>query len=109
MLKTPKYKVHEKRIYDILSDEVEEIDAVVQNARKNLDIPVEPAMPCVKQMRILTAKAPSQKVAVSKAGGERPPALSEGRHSLTRGEREMEAFESQRCTHLEEKILKSKR
>ena len=35
---------------------------------------------------------------VSKDGGRRPLALSHGRHSLTRREKHMETFESQRCT-----------
>ena len=33
--------------HDILPDEVEEFDAIVHNARKNPDIPMEPAMPSV--------------------------------------------------------------
>ena len=53
-------------------------------------------MPCVKQLRIPTAKAPPEKVAVSQKGGARP-SLSEGRPSLTIREGEIKSFESQRC------------
>ena len=54
-------------------------------------------MPCVAKVRNPTDKAPTQKIALSKGGGRRPSATSEGRLSLTRRERQMEAFESQRC------------
>ena len=55
-----------KKNHDIFPYEAEEFDAVVQNARRKMEIPVEPAMPCVTRARIPTAKAPTQKVAVSK-------------------------------------------
>ena len=42
-------------------------------------------------IRISTTKTLAQKVALAKAS-------SEGRRSLTKRERQMEAFESQRCT-----------
>ena len=52
-----------KKITIFFPDEAEEFDAVVQNARKKMEIPVELAMPCVTRVRIPTAKAPTQKVA----------------------------------------------
>ena len=54
-----------RQIHGILLDEVEKFDATVQNVRKKLEMPVEPAVLCVTQVRIPTAKAPTQKVAVS--------------------------------------------
>ena len=57
-----------KKNHDFFPDDAEEFDAVVQNARKKMEIPVELAMPCVTRVRIPTAKAPTQKVAVSKEG-----------------------------------------
>ena len=36
---------------------------------KKVESPVEPSMPCVEQLRIPTAKAPTYNVAVSKEGG----------------------------------------
>ena len=77
-------------------DKVEEFDAIVQNLRKKLEIPVRPAMPCVARVRIPTAKTPKQKVPVSKEGGRRLFILNEGRLSLTKRERQRHAFESQR-------------
>ena len=71
-----------RNIHDIALDEVEELDAIDRNARKMLEIPVEPAMHCVQQVRIPTAKAPTQNVAVSKEGVRRPLALNEGRLSI---------------------------
>ena len=53
-----------RKIHVVLPDEVEEFDAIVQNAREKLEIPVGPAMPRVTQVRIPTAKTPTQKVAV---------------------------------------------
>ena len=50
-------------------------------------------MPCVTQVRIPTAKAPTQKVAASKEGGERLLAFSEGRDNLTRREMEIGALQ----------------
>ena len=44
----------------------------IQKAKKELEIPVEPATPCVTQVRIPIAKTPTQKVAMSKDGGETP-------------------------------------
>ena len=79
--------VRQKEIKDIPPDEIE--------ARKKLVIPVEPAMPCVIQGRIATAKAPTQKDVVSKWSGRRPPALSERRSCLTRTG-DTEAFESEK-------------
>ena len=62
-----------------------------------LEMPVEPAVQCFTRVCIPTATTPTQKVAVSKAVGRRPLALSEERLSLTKRERQIEAFESQRC------------
>ena len=89
----------ERKLHEMLLHEVEEFDATVQNAKKKLEVPVERAMPYVKQIRIPTANAPTQKVAVSNKGARRPVALSEGRPSLTRRRisRQLAAFESQRC------------
>ena len=67
--------------------EITPVDAIILNARKELDIPVEPATPFVTRKRILAAKTQAQKVAVSEVGGGRPPALSEGRLSPTQKER----------------------
>ena len=53
------------KIHVFLPDEFEEFDAIIRNARKEQGIPVEPAMPCVKQVRNQTAKTPTQKVAES--------------------------------------------
>ena len=50
---------------------------------RTLEIPAEAAMPCVTQVRITTAKTPTQKVPVSKEGGVRLRAMSEGRLSLS--------------------------
>ena len=61
-------------MHGFLPNEFEELDAITQNARKKLEIPVEPAVPCVKQTRIQTAKAPTQKVCSVKrcrGGGQR--------------------------------------
>ena len=77
--------------------EIDDIFQAVRKARKKFDIPVEPAMPCFNQLRIPSAKAPTQRVAVSKEGEWRLPAFCEGKLSLTRRERELEAFESQGC------------
>ena len=69
-----------RTIHNIPPDYVEEFDAIIPNARKKLEIPVEPAMPCVARKRFLTTKTQNtHKVAVSKVGGERPQALCEGR------------------------------
>ena len=84
-------------IHDSPPDEVEEFDAIIETARKKLEFPVEPVMPCVTLVRIYTAKAQTHKVAVSKEGGRRPLALSQRIPSLTRREREIKAFESPRC------------
>ena len=81
-----------------LPDEVEDFDVIVRNARKKLEIPVEPAMPCVTRKRFPSAKALNQKVAVSKVVRERPLALSEGRLSLRKRERQKEAFDSQKVS-----------
>ena len=78
---------HTEKITIFLPAKMEQIDAIIQNAREQLEIPVEPAMPCVTRSRISTAKTPMQKVAVSKVGGGRPLALSEGRLSLTKNGR----------------------
>ena len=40
-----------KQLHDIFPDEIEEFDAIIQNAKKKLEIPVEPATQCVKQTR----------------------------------------------------------
>ena len=63
-------------------------NAILQNARQKMEIPVETEMPCVTRIRIPTGK--SQKVAVLKVDGRRPLSLpsplplasSEGRLSL---------------------------
>ena len=94
------HKLHrqQRNMHDIPPDEAEEFDAIFQNARKMLEILVEPAMPRATQIRISTGEVPTRKVAVSIEGGERhPPALSEGRLSLKKCEREIEAFEPQMC------------
>ena len=85
-LKKSKFARHERKSRDIHPDEVE--DAIVQNARKKLVIPVgtKNAVPCVRQTRIPTANGPTQNVAVSKEGG-RPLALSERRLSVSMGKR----------------------
>ena len=75
----------------------EEFDPIVQNAWQKLEIPMEPAIPCATQVRIPTVKAPTQKVAASKEGRERPSTLSEGRPSLTKREGQLEELESRRC------------
>ena len=62
------------------TNEVEELDAIIRNARMKLAMPVEPAMLCVTRVRTATAKIPTQNVAVSKVGGSRPFATLEGRH-----------------------------
>ena len=49
---------------NIIRGEVEEFDAIIQSARKKLEIQVEPAMPCVTRNRISTAKTLARKVAV---------------------------------------------
>ena len=41
-------------------DEVEESDAITQNARRKLEVPMEPAT-CVTRIRIPNAKTPTQK------------------------------------------------
>ena len=61
-----------RTILDIVPDEVEQIDAIIPNARKKLEIPVDPAMPCVTRKHIHTAKIQTQKVAVSKEAEEDP-------------------------------------
>ena len=53
-------------------------------------------MPCITQVRTPSAKALTQKVAVSEGGG-RPLALSDGRQSLTKRDRQIGVFQSQRC------------
>ena len=55
-------------------------------------------MPFVTRVGIPTAKTPTQKVAVSKANGGRPTALSEGRLSLADGVKQMKAFEHPSCS-----------
>ena len=59
--RTDKHQIqagHQMRnIHDISSDDVQEFDAIVRNARKKLEIPVKPAMPRAKQVRIPTAEA----------------------------------------------------
>ena len=88
-----------RKMFDIPPNEMQNIDAIIPNARKKLQMPVETAMPCVTQACISTAKTPTQKVAVSKEGGERLLAFSEGRLSLslTKRERTIKTFGSQRC------------
>ena len=51
------------------------LHAMIRNARKKLEMLVEPAVPCVKQTRIQTARAPTQNVGVSK-GSKREATLS---------------------------------
>ena len=73
--KTLKFKLHARRrnIHDNLPDEDEDFDAIVLNARKKLDIPVEPAMPCVAWKHIPTAaKTQKHKFAVSKVSDGAP-------------------------------------
>ena len=57
----PEYKLHARRG----TFTIEEFDAVILNARKKLEIPVGPAMPCVTRVRVATAETPTQKAAVS--------------------------------------------
>ena len=71
-----------RNIHHTPPDEVVEFRAIIQNARNILEIPVEPAMPCVARVRISIAKAPAQKVAVSKEGRVETPSL-ERRVTLT--------------------------
>ena len=54
-----------RKHHDIPPDEIEEFDAMIQNARKNWGIPVGPAMPCSARIRITNSKTPTRKVAVS--------------------------------------------
>ena len=61
-----------RNIHDISPDEVEEFDVFIQDTTMNLEIPVEPAVPCVSRTRIPTAKAQTQKVALPKVGGRDP-------------------------------------
>ena len=67
-IQKPRYKLGEKSP-DILSDEVEELDALVQNARTKPEIPVEPTMPCVTRIRISTTSM--QMELSQKMGGRR--------------------------------------
>ena len=53
--------------------------------------------PSLTKVRTHTANAPTQKVAVSEECGRRPPALSKGRLSLIKTERQIKTFESERC------------
>ena len=47
-----------------LLPKLKNFEAITHNARKKLEIPVEPAMSCVTRIRISTAKTPTQRVAV---------------------------------------------
>ena len=67
----------------VLRNEVEEFDAIIQNAQKTLDIPVEPVVSCVTRHRMPAAKTQTQQVAAPLVGEERPLALGEGRLSLS--------------------------
>ena len=65
--KKPKRKEgrEKKNIFEILPDEVEEFDDIIQNVIEDLDIAVESIMSYVTQIRIPTAKTPTQEVTVS--------------------------------------------
>ena len=80
-IENPEYKLHIRKIHDILTDEVEAFDTIIPNARKKLEFSFG-TMHCYapQQVHISTAKAPTQKVAVSNRGGELS-AWSEGRLS----------------------------
>ena len=75
-----------RNIHDISSDEVEEFDAIVRIARKKLEISVKPAMPRATQVRIPTAEAPTQRIAVSKEGVE-GPLVCNGRRAFLSNEK----------------------
>ena len=66
-----------RTILDIVPDEVEQIDAIIPNARKKLEIPVDPAMPCVPP------RNKHRKLQCRKEAEEEPLTLSEGRVSLS--------------------------
>ena len=85
-LKNTKHKLHViKIIFTIfLPTKLKNLNAITPKAGKKLKIPVEPAMQCVTQVRIPTAKTPTQKGKVSKVYGRRPLISSEGRLSLTK-------------------------
>ena len=68
-------------VHDTLPNDVEQFDVIVQHATTKQEIPVEPALPCVIQVRRPTT---TQKNAVSKEGGWRLLALIEERSSLTK-------------------------
>ena len=81
-----------RNIHDISSDEVEECDAIVRNARKKLEISVEPAMPRAKQVRIPTAEARRRELQCQKVLRDPWFATSEGRPSPTQRERPVKTF-----------------
>ena len=63
-----------RNIHDMFHHEVEGFDAIIQKARRKLQTPVEQSIPYVSRIRIST-KTQTQKVAVSKVGGEDTPSL----------------------------------
>ena len=86
-----------RKIHDSPPDDVEQINAIIQSAKKEAGDSSGTSKPCDTQVRIPTAKTPTKEVAVSKEGGTRSQALREGRHSLTEGEWQTKTFEFQRC------------
>ena len=62
----------------ILPNEVEELDSIIQNVFKKLDIRVEPATPCVTRIRIHHRQDTVEERCRGQQLAERPSALREG-------------------------------
>ena len=107
-IENPEYKLHIRKIHDILTDEVEAFDAIIPNARKKLEFPLEP---CIAMRHNKCTSPPPrhrrrrlqcQTEAVSSQHGAKGDSLT------TERVRQIKAFESQRYPPQKSEITRFK-